>query len=117
MQNYFTPETIHLAKRYLLVAACSLALLSIGAYEIFGQSGYLARRRRRIEIQTLTTEIQKLKQENTGLARQIKDLRSDPDTIEKLARERLRLGRPGDVVVTLAPPQPAEPAAAPSDKK
>jgi len=106
---------MHPIKRYLLVAACTLAVLSFGAFEIFGQSGYLASRRRRIQLQTLTTEIQKLKQENAELSRKIKDLRSNPDAIEKLARERLRLGRPGDVVVTLTP-QPPDPAPTPSAK-
>ncbi len=98
------PDKIRQAKRYALVAICGLALLSVGLHEIFGHNGYLARRRRRVQIQTLSAEIQKLKQENGELNRKIRDLRSDPQAIEKLAREQLRLGRPGDVVITLSPP-------------
>ena len=118
MQNFFTPEKIQQHKRYLLIAACGLVLLSVGLHELLGQNGYLARRRRRIQVQTLSAEIQKLKQENGELARKIRDLRSDPQTIEKLAREQLRLGRPGDVVVTLPPArQAAPPPAADSSPK
>lgn len=98
------PDKIQQAKRYALVAICGLALLSVGVHEILGRNGYLARRRRRMQIQTLSAEIQKLKQENVELTRKISDLRSDPEAIEKLAREQLRLGRPGDVVITLSPP-------------
>lgn len=117
MQNFFAPEKIHHTKRFLLLAVSGLALLSLGAHEILGQNGYLARRRRRIQIQNLAREIQSLKQENVELTQKIKNLRSDPNTIEKLAREQLSLGRPGDVVVTLPPAeQPAASPAPPSSK-
>ena len=114
-EKIFVLEKIQLAtrgiltKRNLIFAASGLIALTVGWHELLGHNGYLARRRRRIEVETLTSDIQKLKQENAELNRRIRDLRSDPDTIEKLAREQLRLGRPGDVVVTLTPP-PASPA-------
>ena len=103
LSNLLAPERIQRTKRYLLIAVCGLALLSIGVHELLGRNGYLARRRRRIQIQTLAAEVEKLKQENMELNQKIKNLRSDPDTIEKLAREQLRLGRPGDVIVSLPP--------------
>ncbi len=103
MQNFLAPDKIQQAKRYALVAICGMALLSVGVHEILGRNGFIARHRRRVQIQTMTVEIQKLKQENVELNRKIRDLRSDPQTIEKFAREQLRLGRPGDVVVTLPP--------------
>lgn len=103
MRKLFAPEKIQRTIRYALVAVCGVALLSLGVRETFGRNGYLVRRRRRLQVQALTVEIQKLRQENFELARKIKDLRSDPEAIEKLAREQLRLGRPGDVVITLPP--------------
>ncbi|MBI2817497.1 MAG: septum formation initiator family protein [Acidobacteria bacterium] len=110
MRNLLAPENVQQTKRYTIVAICGLALLSISIREIFGTNGYMARRRRRIQIQALSAEIQKLKQEKVLLTDRIQDLRSDPQAIEKLAREQLRLGRPGDVVITLAPPNsPSEP--------
>ena len=112
MEKVLAPEKIRLTKRYLVIAACGLFALTVGLHEVFGQNGYLTRRRRRIQVETLISDIQKLKQENSELNRKIKDLRSDPDTIEKFARKQ-GLGRSGDVVVTLAPPQ--APVAPPSD--
>ena len=97
------PKRIQRTKRYAWLGVCGLAVLLFAAHEIFGENGYLARQQRRLQIQSLTSEIQKLKQENVELVQKIKNLRSDPNTIEKLAREQLRLGRPGDVVVTLSP--------------
>jgi cell division protein FtsB len=111
-EKVLAPEKIRLTKRYLVIAACGLFALTVGLHEVIGQNGYLARRRRRIQIEALTADIQKLKQENSELNRKIKDLRSDPSTIEMYARKQ-GLGRTGDLVVTLAPPQPT--VAPPSD--
>jgi cell division protein FtsB len=104
MRNLLAPETFQKTKRITVIAVCGLALLSVGAREIFGSNGYIARRRRRLQIQSLGADIQKLKQENVLLSQRIQDLRSNPQAIEKLAREQLKLARPGDVVITLAPP-------------
>ena len=111
-EKVLAPEKIRLTKRYVVIAACGLFALTLGLHELIGQNGYLARRRRRIQIETLASDIQKLKQENAELNRKIKDLRSDPSTIEMYARKQ-GLGRSGDLVVTLTPPQ--APVAPPSD--
>jgi cell division protein FtsB len=47
------------------------------------------------------------------MEQEIKALKSDPQTIEKEARERLRYARPGEVVYTVSPP----PLAPPPEKK
>lgn len=111
MQLFITPEKRRRAKRYLWISACGLALLVLVVHEIAGENGYLARRQRRVQIETLRQEIEKLQQDNLRLNQQIKALRSDPHAIEELAREQLRLARPGEVIVTLPPAgQPAPPA-------
>ncbi len=91
------------AKRYLWIAVCSLALLSLAVHEIAGENGYLVRRQRRLQMQALDEEVQRLQEDNRRLTQKIQLLRSDPQTIEELAREKLRLARPGEVVVTLPP--------------
>jgi cell division protein FtsB len=80
-----------------------LALLSIVliVHEIFGQNGFLAMRRQAREYQTRQVQIQKLKQDNQDLEQQNKALKSDPQAIEKLAREQLHLARPGEIIYTL----------------
>ena len=99
------------AKRYLLIAGCGLALLSLAVHEIAGENGYLTRQQRRLQMQALDEEVQRLKQDNLRLTQKIKALRSDPQAIEELAREQLRMARPGEVVVILPPEeQPGSPS-------
>ena len=97
-----TPER----KQLSIVAGCAAALLSLVLLGIVGENGYLERRAQRREIQALSAEIEKIQQENQQLGHTIQDLRSDPHAIEELARERLRLGRPGEVIVTLPRDEP-----------
>lgn len=96
------------AKHHWIIAGCVVALLSLLTLELIGENGYLARRERRRQIEASTVEIEQLRQENLRLSQQIQDLRSNPQAIEELARERLRLARPGEVIVTLPPSQPPE---------
>ena len=94
-----------------VLAGSTAAILTLVLLGIVGENGYLERRAQRREIQALSAEIEQVKQENRQLNQTIKDLRSDPRAIEELARERLRLARPGEVIITLPPAQP--PAATP----
>ena len=93
-------------KYHWIIAGCILALLSFLTLELIGENGYLARRQRRQQIEAYTVEIEQLRQENQRLNQRIHDLRNNPNSIEELARERLRLARPGEVIVTLPPSQP-----------
>ncbi len=103
MQFSIPVEKRRLAKRYLWIAGCGLALLSFAVHEIAGENGYLVRRQRRLQMQALDEEVQRLQEDNRRLTQKIQQLRSDPQTIEELAREQLRMARPGEVVVTLPP--------------
>ena len=98
--------TMERKKRVVLAAVAGLALFALMVNELVGESGYLTRRKQRRQIQALSEEIEKLKQENQQLSERIRSLRSDPGAIEELAREQLHLGRPGEVIVTLPPPAP-----------
>ena len=50
-------------------------------------------------LSTSEDEITKLGNENKQLTSEIQALRSDPNVIEKLAREELKLVKPGEVVL------------------
>ena len=102
-------------KRLTGLAGCAAVLLSLVLLGIVGEYGYLERRARRRQIQAPTAQIEKLKQENQQLGQTIRDLRSVPHAIEKLARERLPLGRPGEIIVKLPPGQPPPPVSNPSE--
>jgi len=87
----------------LVLALICFALL---VHEIFGQHGYLALRRQQKEVQALVEQIRQLQQENEQLSRQIKALQSDPKAIERLAREQMRLARPGEFIYVLPDKDP-----------
>jgi cell division protein FtsB len=55
------------------------------------------------EVESLERQIAGLRAENAQLQAEVAQLRSDPDAIEKLARERLGLVKPGDRVLKLPP--------------
>ena len=76
---------------------------------IFNDKGLLQVRHQFAKLGTLETEVAKIESENKSLSKEIHALRTDPPAIEKLAREELRLVKPGEVVLVT----PAEP---PSDK-
>ena len=66
---------------------------------IFNDRGALQVRAQGQKFSELESEIQKLESENKRLADEIKALRSDPNAIEKVAREELKLVKPGEIVV------------------
>ena len=80
-------------------------------HDVFGTHGYLAMHRKQQEIQKVKAELERLDKENTALENDVKDLKSDPQTIRKIAREELGLARPGEVIIKLPATTPAETAA------
>ncbi|MGD0695772.1 MAG: septum formation initiator family protein [Terriglobia bacterium] len=94
----------------------ALACIALIVHEIFGEHGYLALRREQQELNQLQQQIQQLQQENRELESQIKALKSDPKAIEKLARERMGMARPGEIIVTM-PDKHADSQAPPASAK
>jgi cell division protein FtsB len=76
-------------------------LCLIGYHAVFGANGFLVFHQKKSESQRLELEIQSLQQDNARRDREIKALKSEPQAIEKEARERLRYARPGEIVYTL----------------
>ncbi len=76
-------------------------------HDIFGQHGFLAMRRTEREIAKVMQDLDRLNAENRELADQVKALKSDPQLIEKIARDELGLARPGEVIIRI--PQAATP--------
>jgi len=66
---------------------------------IFNDKGALQVRAQNQKLSTLESEIKKLENENKQLTDEIQALRSDPATIEKFAREELKLVKPGEIVL------------------
>jgi cell division protein FtsL len=84
----------------------------LAVHDVFGTHGFLAMRHKQQEIQKVNAEMDRLNKENAALQKDITDLKTDPQTIRKIAREELGLAQPGEIIIKLpAPPEP--PAAKP----
>lgn len=80
--------------RYFFALAFFLLLLQ----DVFGTHGLVAMRRSKAEIQAVQAQIQQLDQENQELQQRIHSLKTDPAAIEKIARDRMGLARPGEII-------------------
>ncbi len=76
-----------------------LALLLV--QDVFGTHGVLAMRRSQREAGEIRKEIQKLSDENRQLQDRVKDLKSDPQAIEEIARKEMGLAKPGELIFKL----------------
>jgi cell division protein FtsB len=68
---------------------------------LFGEQGWFAYRSLAGQTRQLREEAGALDAREQELTRQIRALRSDPAAIERLARERLGLVKPGETVIQL----------------
>ena len=66
---------------------------------IFNDHGLLKVHAQSQKLTGIEAEVAKIQAENKTLRDEIHALRTDPTTIEKLAREELRLVKPGEVVL------------------
>ena len=82
-----------------------LLVLVLVVHDIFGTHGFLAMRRTRNEIQKVQAELDRLNKENAELQQEVQDLKTDPRTIERIAREELGQARPGEVIIKIPPSQ------------
>jgi cell division protein FtsB len=82
------------------VVAVLLALF-LTWHVIDGKHGLSAWEHERVQDRALQQEIQRLQQENADLQQQIERLQSDPDAIEREAREKLHYAKPGEVIYAL----------------
>lgn len=97
------------AWRRLATAAVVLLTIWLSLHVMLGANGMVVYRQKRSEYQQLQKQNQKLQQDNDLYSQRIKALRSDPQAIEKEAREQLHYTRPGEVIyVAPAPVTPQD---------
>ena len=85
-----------------------LALL-VTWHVIYGNHGLSIWQQKRAEDRALQQEIKDLQQENAQMRQHIDHLNSDPDAIEREAREKLHYAKPGEIIVNLPDTPPAQP--------
>ena len=83
------------------VVAVALALL-LGWHVVNGTHGLSVWEQKRVQDKRLQKEIDSLQQENARLRVRVDRLKSDPDEIEREAREKLRYAKQGEVIVDLS---------------
>jgi cell division protein FtsB len=101
-----TAERLFGIRRRLSTVIVAMLAVWLFAHVVLGANGMMVYREKRAEVQSLRQEIDSLQSENDRYSKQIDDLKTDPKTIEKEAREQLHYARPGEVVYVV----PAAPA-------
>lgn len=66
---------------------------------VFNDKGALQVHAQSQKLSAVEADITRINAENKKLTEEIQSLRSDPNTIERLAREELKLVKPGEVVL------------------
>ena len=106
-----SPEAAPFWRRHLK-EILGIALLALGIHDVFGAHGYLAMRRSEKQMEQLRGEIERLNQENQSLAEHVNALKTDPEAIEKIAREEMGLAKPGEMIFKLPTAAPGVAASA-----
>lgn len=101
-----TAQGVYRVRRRIATGAVIAAALVFGYHAIFGENGISVYEQRRTEDRAVQKKIDELQKENARLAEHVKELKSDPDAIEREARERLHYARPGEVIWTQDGAQP-----------
>jgi cell division protein FtsB len=84
-------------KLRLLFTLALCAILAMVGRSLVGDRGLFEVWRKKSAYQKLAAEVQALREENVQLKQEIQALRSDPDAIERIAREQLGYSKPGEI--------------------
>ena len=88
-------------KRKALSLALFLILASSILNALFGDRGFIEMLKARRDLQALQQEIAAIDAQNQRLLDEVRDLKTSPLAIEKLAREELGLVKPGEVILLI----------------
>ena len=88
------PVIVRIALGVFGVLTVAMLLLAV-----FNDKGLIEVRAQAKKLSTIESEISKLDTQNKQLSSDIQGLRSDPSAIEKIAREELKLVKPGEIVL------------------
>ncbi len=87
---------------WILLAGLGLLILQ----DVFGTHGVLAMRRAQREAAREQQEIDRINQQNAELQNRVTQLKTDPQAIERIAREQMGLARPGEYIFKIPPTNP-----------
>jgi cell division protein FtsB len=83
----------------IAIGVCALLTVAMLLLATFNDKGALQVQAQANKLSTIEAEIQNLEAENKQLSNEIQALNSDSTTIERFAREELKLVKPGEIVI------------------
>jgi cell division protein FtsB len=83
----------------IALAVFGLLTFAMLLLAVFNDKGLLEVQGQAKKLSAIESDIGKLHTENEQLSTEIQSLRSDPNIIEKFAREELKLVKPGEIVL------------------
>lgn len=102
-------DWLYVMRRRIATGAVVVITLLLFLHVMFGANGMVVYRQKKTDYDKLQNELDALQKENQRYTKDIKGLKTDPQMMEKEAREQLHYARPGEVVIVApAPPAPAE---------
>ncbi len=90
-------------RKKAIVLFSVILLLALVVGSLFGDRGILQWVRQRDQVADLEREISAIEEENRRLAAEILNLKTDPRTIERLAREELGMALESETVILIQP--------------
>lgn len=98
-----THEFLRRNARYFFALAFCLLVLQ----DVFGAHGLMAMHRSKTKMREVQAQIEQLDKENQDLRQKIHRLKTDPSAIEKIARDRMGLARPGELIFQMPQSKPS----------
>jgi cell division protein FtsB len=85
-------------KKRLVIASGVLVGIYLLVSFIFGEMGVVKYYRMKLQYRAVNDEITALRQANVKLSREVRSLKTDAAYLERIARDKLGLARPGEIV-------------------
>jgi cell division protein FtsB len=99
----------------IVYAALALMVAALAIDGVFGAHGMIATYRLKLKVEKAQQHANNLQEENKVFADQVRKLKTQPSAIEHVARERMGLVKPGELVFKLPPKSPT--AASPASNR
>jgi len=100
-------------KKPVRIIYWAVIVLILSVTLFFGRNSFLKATLKKHEVALLEAKVNILKAENEKLRKENHELKTNPDVIEKIAREQLGYQKNNEKVYRFIPPPPAEPKTKP----
>ena len=106
---YSVVGRLYLRRHWLATSGVAVLSVWLCYHVVFGANGMIAYRQKVNDYKQIQQELQQEQSENEKLQQRIKALKTDPQAIEKEAREQFKYAKPGEVIYLLPAPKPSSP--------